>query len=90
MRTYSGGVDSIAGSYGLGTGMPSPTASEVHAMGRPGLEDVTSSQFWHVDSPLFWVGTLLALVVGAAAISGSGSVRVGPVHAAASAGAGKK
>jgi hypothetical protein len=80
---------SMAQAYGLGTGVPTTNASELHAMGRPGVEDVTTSQWWHPQSPLFWVGTLLAATVGLAAISGSGSVKAGPIHASASAGLGK-
>lgn len=80
---------SLAASYGLGTGQPTMNASELHTMSRPGLEDVTTSTFWHPNSPLFWIGTLLAATLGLAAVSGSGSIKLGPIHAAASAGAGK-
>lgn len=82
---------SMAASYGLvSRGMPSNQGSELHQMGRPGLSDVNVGKAWHPDSPLFWLGALGALTLGLAAISGTGSVRVGPVHASASAGAGKK
>jgi hypothetical protein len=88
-RSYGGGGLSLAASYGLGTGVPTQTASELHTMARGGSDDQVISKFWNPGSPLFWVGGILAATLGLAAISGSGSVRVGPVHASASAGAGK-
>jgi hypothetical protein len=88
-RSYAGGGGSLAAQYGLGTGVPTQTASELHSMARGGTDDQVLAQFWHPGSPLFWVGGLAAAVLGLAAISGSGTVRVGPVHASAAAGAGK-
>lgn len=87
--TVPGLALSQAQSYGLGTGMPTSTSSELHQMGRPGLEDIATSQWWSPSSPLFWLGGLIAATVGLAAVSGSGSIKVGPLHASASAGAGK-
>lgn len=76
--------------YGLiSRGVPSTQGSELHHMGRPGVDDAMVSKVWHPDSPLFWIGALVAATVGLAAVSGSGSIKVGPVHAAASGGVGK-
>jgi hypothetical protein len=79
----------MARRYGLGTGTPTPIASELHAAGRPGLDQVASGQWWTPSSPLFWLGGILLATVGLAAVSGSGSAKLGPLHASASAGVGK-
>lgn len=88
MRTHNPTM-SLAASYGLGATPPTQVGSELHAIGGGGMEDEATGRFWHPDSPLFWVGVIVAATFGLAAVSTSGSVRVGPVHASASAGAGK-
>jgi hypothetical protein len=78
-----------AARYNLAVDTPTQQRSELHAVGRGGVGDQAVGRVWHPESPLFWLGALAIVTVGLAAVSGSGSVRVGPLHASASAGAGK-
>lgn len=85
-------MTSWAGKYNLpdsAGATPTAMSSEVHKLGRGSVADTQLGRWWHPDSPLFWLGGLIAATVGFAAVSGSGSVRLGPIHASASAGAGK-
>jgi hypothetical protein len=86
MRSYDGGG---AAAYNLGTRMPTHVGSELHAIGGPSLDDLRVSNWYHPESPLFWVGVIAAVTFGLAAVSTSGSIKLGPLHASASAGAGK-
>ena len=80
----------MAAKYNLGAAdTPTAVHTELHHASRGGLDDQVPGMFWHPDSPLFWVAAIAAVTVGLAAVSGSGSIKIGPVHASASAGAGK-
>ena len=79
----------LAAKYNIGDAGPTTATTELHMVGRGGVDDQLAARFWHPDSPLFWLAAFAAAAVGLAAVSGSGSVRVGPIHASASAGAGK-
>jgi hypothetical protein len=50
----------------------------------PGLAERNTDKPWHPDSPMFWVGILLATTFGM--IAASTSIRVGPFKAAVAAG----
>ncbi len=63
---------------------PLDPLSTLHTSAGPALAETNVSKPWHPDSPLFWVGTLLAVTFGL--IAASTSVRVGPVRASVAAG----
>lgn len=61
-----------------------PTDAPLIASAGPSTLERNTDKPWHPDSPMFWVGALLALTLGFAAASTS--IRVGPFKVAAAAG----
>lgn len=89
MPTAAWAVPSPASKYGGSFMTPSPATKDdtplVQIAGpAPAAKGQTS--LWHPNSPLAWVGFILAGAVGLAAFSTT--VRVGPVKASASVGNG--
>jgi hypothetical protein len=87
MPTATWAVPSPASKYGASFMTPSPATkddSPLTQVAGPAPQARGQSSFWHPNSPLMWVGVVLAGAVGLAAVSTS--VRVGPVRASASVG----
>lgn len=61
-----------------------PTEAPLQTSAGPSMADRNSEKPWHPDSPMFWVGLLLATTLGF--VAASTSIRVGPFKAGISAG----
>jgi hypothetical protein len=76
-----------AARYGGALANPATSTASTAATPLPqvaGPSGIDLSPAWHPDSPMFWLGAILAVAVGLA--YASTTVRVGPVKASASAG----
>lgn len=88
MATATWAVPSPASKYGAAFMTPAPPATQDDSplvqIAGPAPAAKGAHSLWHPNSPLMWVGVILAGAVGLAAFSTT--VRVGPVTASASVG----
>jgi hypothetical protein len=89
MPSATWAVPSPASKYGASFMTPSPATNDdtpLVQIAGPAPAAKGQNSLWHPNSPLAWVGIILAGAVGLAAFSTT--VRVGPVKASASVGHG--
>lgn len=87
MASATWAVPSPASKYGASFMSPAPATkddSPLVQISGPAQAVRGQSTLWHPNSPLMWVGVILAGAVGLAAASTT--VRVGPVRASGSVG----
>jgi hypothetical protein len=79
-------VPSARTKYKIPTDAPTPAdSSPMASISGPGLTAANSLNPLHPDSPLFWFAGAVALTFGLMAVSGRGSIRLGPLRANAGA-----
>jgi hypothetical protein len=69
-----------ASAYGVASSGPiasSPTVTETNSLPTPSTAASNAAKPWHPDSPMLWVGGLIAVAFGLAGLSTSTSARVG-------------
>jgi hypothetical protein len=87
MASATWAVPSPASKYGASFMTPSPATKDdtgLVQIAGPAPEARGQNTAWHVNSPMMWVGVILAGAVGLAAVSTT--VRVGPAKVSASVG----
>lgn len=75
----------LAAMYNLQT----PMTSGLDGVAKPSPADQIVSQWWHPDSPVFWLFAIAAVTFGLVGASVNVGGRAGPLHAGVDVGAGK-